>query len=168
MDSLVFFGSLRSKKLLEIIIGNNTNHLEFFETSIKNYKLFKVKNENFPYLEFTKKSKDIVDFTYVKNLSIENFNRSLFYESVEYKLSKINIIINNCNIKNYFFELIKKNKTTVTWEYKKWKVKYEKFSCIAAKEWMLLFDEYKDSPEEAEVFWSEMLQKAKKKLKKTL
>ena len=111
MDSLIFFGSLRSKKLLKIVIGSDLNNLKLFNGSIHKAKLYKVKNENFPYLEQTNSNKDIVKCTYITGLSKENFAKILFYESIEYKISKIMISINEKNIKTHFFELIKKNKT---------------------------------------------------------
>ena len=166
MKTLVFFGSLRSNKLLRIVIGNNLNHLRIYEAKILNSKLYKVKNENFPYLHRANKIKDSTICTYIEGLTKKNFERILFYESIEYRLSKINISLKNINLETYFFELIKKHKTCKIWEFDKWKINYEKFSCIAAKDWMSLFPEYKNKPEKAEIFWQNMLFKAKKKINK--
>ena len=72
MDSLVFFGSLRSKKLLKIVIESDLNHLEFFDAKIFGSKLYKVKDENFPFLQRTDSSNDFIDCTYIKGLTKDN------------------------------------------------------------------------------------------------
>ena len=166
MHSLIFFGTLRSKKLLKSVIGKNIDHLQIIDSKLNKFKLFKVKNENFPYLNKTNSDKDIIKCTYIKNLTKDNFDKILFYESVEYKLSKINIFVSGKIIKANFFELINKNKTNINWSFEKWQIKYEEQSCIAAKEWMLLFNNYKNIPEKAELFWTKMKEKAKIKKKK--
>ena len=166
MDSLVFFGSLRSKKLLQTVIGSNLNHLKFFNGRIHKSKLYTVKNENFPYLEKTSSNNNVVNCTYIEGLSKENFSKILFYESIEYKLSKIIISLDKKIVKTQFFELIKKNKTSQLWFYDRWRDLFEEHSCIAAKKWMLLFEEYKNKPEKAEVYWKKMLNNAKKEINK--
>ena len=160
MDSLVFFGSLRSKKLLKIIINSNLKHLKLTSVKIFKAKLFRVRNENFPYLEKTNSQNDIVNCTYVENLKKEDFKKILFYESIEYEIKNIRICKKEKNINSHFFDLIKKNKTKENWTYEKWKNKYEKLSCVAAKSWMLLFNKYKNNPGEAEIYWQEILNKA--------
>ena len=164
MDSLVFFGSLRSKKLFKIIIGNELNHLEFYYAKIFKAKLFKVKNENFPYLEKSELKKDYINCLYVRGLTKENFEKIIFYESIEYRLNAINILLNNKIIKTNYFELIKKNKSKEPWIFKDWLIKYENISCIAAKEWMTLFNKFKNNPEKAETYWGKMLLNAKNKI----
>ena len=164
MNSLVFFGSLRSKKLLKIIINNDLNHLIFHKAKIFKSKLFKVKNENFPYLEKINSNKLFVECTYIVGLTQNDLDKIIFYESIEYKLNKIIISINEKNIETNFFELIKKNKTYDLWLFEKWQKEFEDFSCIAAKEWMLLFEEYKNKPDKAEIFWEKMLNNADKQI----
>ena len=93
MKSLVFFGSLKSKKLLQSVIGTNLDHLKFFNGKIYNSKLYKVKNENFPYLEKTNSNYDIVKCTYIKGLLNQDFEKILFYESIEYKISEIEVLL---------------------------------------------------------------------------
>ena len=75
MKSLIFFGTLRSKKLLKIVTPENFNSLVFKEAIIKKNKLFKVRNEYFPYISFTNNEKDFVECTYVTNLSKINIKK---------------------------------------------------------------------------------------------
>ena len=164
MKNLVFFGSLRSPELLKIVIGKDLKHLNIYEAKILNSKLFKVKNENFPYLKYSNLIKDLIQCTYIEGFTVEDFERILFYESVEYKLSKITICLGDKNKETFYFELIKKHKTNKLWVFDKWKIKYEKFTCIAAKDWMTLFSQYKNTPNEAEIYWQEILLKASKKI----
>ena len=51
MDTLIFFGSLRSKKLLQIVLGKNLDNYHFKIGKINNANLYHVKNETFPYLQ---------------------------------------------------------------------------------------------------------------------
>ena len=161
MKSLIFFGSLRSKKLLQIILDRDIKNLNIQIGRIPKYELLKVYRENFPYLSKTKNKKSYVFFSFVKGLTNKDFKKILFYESIEYKLNKIKIVINNKDINTHYFKLIKNNKTNTKWSYEKWKSEYEIFSCEAAKLWMSLFDEFKNKPEEAEKYWSKMLKKTK-------
>ena len=157
IKSLIFFGTLRSKKLLKTIINRNISSLNFQEGHINNGKLFQVKNENFPYLEITKKINDIVNCIYVKNLTLLDFQKIKFYESIEYEIKKIDIKINNKKLISHYFSLIAKNKSKKKWLYEEWEVNFEEYACIAAKKWMNLFDEFKNKPEEAESYWPQIL-----------
>jgi hypothetical protein len=165
MDSLVFFGSLRSKKLLKNIIKCELDHLIFHDAKILKTKLFKVKNENFPYLEKMNSNNNIVNCTYIKGFTEQDLKRIIFYESIEYKISKINIVFDKKIVETNFFELIKKHKTLEEWSFNRWQIEFEELSCIAAKEWMSLYEEYKNDSSRAEVYWQKMIKNAKIKIK---
>ena len=53
MKNLVFFGSLRSKRLLHAVLERNIDDLKFNKGIIHNCILLRVKNENFPFARFT-------------------------------------------------------------------------------------------------------------------
>ena len=162
MNSLVFFGSLRSKELLKVIIDNNLEHLKFYNAKIFRARLFKVNNENFPYLEKTNSNIDFVNCTYITGLMSIDLEKILFYESIEYKINPITINLDNININTFFFDLKKKNKTNEKWNFEEWQIEFEKISCIAAKSWMSLFNKYKSDPGKAEIYWQKILEEAKK------
>ena len=163
MKSLVFFGSLRSIKLLKVVLEkNNLDYLKIYNGKIFNSKLYKVKNENFPYLVKTNIIKDVTNCIYIENLTNLDFKKILFYESIEYKISKITIKIERGNTVSNYFELIKKNKTSIKWFYEEWQIQYEDWSCIAARKWMLLFNKYHNNPKEAENYWQKILTDSKK------
>ena len=165
MKSLVFFGSLRSEKLLKVVLKkNDLEYLKIYNGKIFNSKLYKVKNENFPYLVKTNFAKDATNCIYIENLTSTDFKKILFYESIEYRISKITIKINTKNIFSNYFELIKKHKTSIEWSYEKWQPQFENYSCNAAKEWMFLFKKYKNNPKEAENYWKKILIDSKKNI----
>ena len=166
MTDLVFFGSLRSIRLLEIIINKKINPKKLEYAFIKKAKLFRVKNENFPYLIRTKNLIEEVRCLVVRNLDNEDFSKIQFYESVEYKLDKIKLEINKTIKKYNYFKFIKKNITDEEWVYEEWKKKFEETNCKAALLWMKLYDEYKESPGEAEKFWPDMQKQAADKINK--
>ena len=95
------------------------------------------------------------------DLKKNDFDRILFYESIEYELKHIDIIINNKLIKSSFFSLRLDHSTNEQWSYELWLKNHEKLSIKAAKKWMLLFNEYKNQPGNAEKYWQEMLNQAK-------
>ena len=166
MVDIVFFGSLRSVKLLEVVISKKIIPRDFEEARIINSKLFRVKNENFPYLIKTKSKKDIVNCVVIKNLNDLDFNKIKFYESVEYTLDEIKVEINNSIQKYNYFKFIKKNITNEEWIYEEWQRKFEESNCKAAFLWMKLYDKYKKNPGEAEKFWPDMQKKVNDELKK--
>ena len=166
MVDIVFFGSLRSVKLLEVVISKKIIPRNFEEARIINSKLFRVKNENFPYLIKTKSNNDIINCLVIKNLNDLDFNKIKFYESVEYKLDEIEVQIKHSIQKYNYFKFIKKNITDEEWIYEEWQKKFEESNCKAAFLWMKLYNKYKENPGEAEKFWSDMQKKVNDQLKK--
>ena len=162
MKTLIFFGSLRSKKLLEIVIGRDVEDRSLKKGFIKNARLYQVKNETFPYIELSNDFPEKVECLVVNDLQNEDIDRIQFFESTEYQLENIDCEINN-EIKNYqYFKLIRPNKTQNSWNFQEWQKKFEDYDCECAKLWMELFDEYKHDSEKAEIFWPEMLTKLEK------
>ena len=166
MTELVFFGSLRSVKLLEAVINKKIYPKNIEDAIIRNVKLFRVKNENFPYLVNTKNSNDIINCIVIKNLNDLNIDKIQFYESVEYELDIIEIEINNVIKKYNYFKYVKKNITDEKWIYEDWQKKFEESNCKAALLWMKLYSQYKENPGKAEKFWPDMQRKADNEIKK--
>ena len=162
MKTLIFFGSLRSIKLLQIVIGRDVEERSLNKGFIKNSRLYQVKNETFPYIELSNDFPEKVECLVVNDLQNEDIDKIQFFESTEYQLENIDCQINN-EIKNYqYFKLIRPNKTQNSWTFQEWKKKFEDYDCECAKLWMELFDEYKHDSEKAEIFWPEMLTKLEK------
>mgnify|MGYP006109375023 CR=1 FL=1 len=161
MKNLVFFGSLRSKRLLHAVLERNIDDLKFNKGIIHNCILLRVKNENFPFARFTNNLTDKSECLYVNGLRYSDFEKILFYESIEYELKNIEIIVNKKIIKSNFFSLKLDHSTNELWSYESWLKKHEKLSIKAAIKWMSLFDQYKDQPGIAEKYWQKMLNQAK-------
>mgnify|MGYP001157502538 FL=1 len=159
MDTLIFFGSLRSKKLLQIVLGKSLDNYLFKTGKIKNANLYHVKNETFPYLQKNNKSNNSVECLIVENLSEHDLKRIQFFESIEYQLSDINCEVDKKKYKYKYFKLIKPNKTLKKWDFQSWQDEFENYDCECAKLWMNLFDQYQNKSEEAEKYWPEILKK---------
>ena len=159
MNTLIFFGSLRSKKLLEIVIDRKIDKKDLNNGFINNANLFYVKNETFPYLEINNLSINTVECLVTKNLNQNDLDKIQFFESTEYQLNNINCEVDNRQYKYKYFKLVKPNKTKKKWSFQNWKNQFEEFDCECAKLWMELFNDYKNNPEDAEVFWPEILKK---------
>ena len=97
--SIVFFGTLRSTKLLKIILNKNIKNNQFIKCVIRGSKLKKIYNEVYPCLLKTNNTNDIVKAMIINNLTNNDINRILFFESTEYQLNNIDVEINNSNQK---------------------------------------------------------------------
>ena len=157
IDKLLLFGSLRSKKLLKIVLDRKIINLNYKACIINNYKLKKVNNENYPFLKKTNNSTDQVEGIIVFNLSNNDLKRILFFESTEYILSNIQVVSENEIIKTKYLKMNKNNGTNDNWYYDEWKKYYEKKTCNLAKIWMKLFNKYSNNPDEAEKFWPQII-----------
>ena len=87
MDTLIFFGSLRSKKLLQIVLGKNLDNHLFKIGKIKNANLYHVKNETFPYLQKNNKSNNSVECLIVENLCEQDLKRIQFFDVLKVRNS---------------------------------------------------------------------------------
>ena len=159
MDTLIFFGSLRSKKLLQIVLGKNLDNYHFKIGKINNANLYHVKNETFPYLQKNNKTNNSVECLIVENLSEQDLKRIQFFESIEYQLSDIYCEVDKRKYKFKYFKLIKPNQTLKKWDFQRWQSEFENYDCECAKLWMKLFDQYQNNSEEAEKYWPEILKK---------
>jgi len=165
--SIVFFGTLRSTKLLKIILNKNIKNNQFIKCVIRGSKLKKIYNEVYPCLLKTNNTNDIVKAMIVNNLTNNDINRILFFESTEYQLNNIDVEINNKIIKVKFLKMdnkkFKNNYTDENWDYYDWKKKYEQFSCETAKLWMKLYEKYSSNPDNAEKYWPKIINTIKLK-----
>ena len=100
MKTLIFFGSLRSIKLLKIVIGKDVEERSLNKGFIKNARLYQVKNETFPYIEFSNDFTEKVECLVGNDLQNEDIDKIQFFESTEYHLENIDCEIDN-EIKNY-------------------------------------------------------------------
>ena len=102
MKTLIFFGSLRSIKLLQIVIGRNVEERSLNKGFIKNARLYQVKNETFPYIElnndFPEKVECLVvndlqneDIDKIQFLRVQNINLKILIVKLTMKLKIINI-----------------------------------------------------------------------------
>lgn len=164
---IIFFGTLRSKKILKNVIGREVTSLQFTKCFIQSVKLKNIKNENYPGLYHTNNKSNIVEAVLVENLNKNDLKRIKFFESYEYVLDTIWVIIDGKkNIVNYFRPIIKKEITNKAWSYTKWKKTHEKFDAECAYLWMDMYKNY-SQPIDVEQFWPDILAQAKKNLKKT-
>ena len=162
---LLFFGTLRSRKVLKEIVSQNLTKLKFYKCIVKFAKLKKVKNENYPVLCRTKNELDKIDAEIVENLNAEDIKRILFFESWEYIFDSIEVIYDNKKIDVEYLKPIMQTKISEdSWSYKKWKDENENYDIECAKLWMNLYSTCSD-PNKAEHLWPKILNNAKKNIK---
>ena len=90
MKTLIFFGSLRSIKLLKIVIGRDVEERSVNKGFIKNARLYQVKNETFQYIELSKDFLEKVECLVVNDLQNEDIEKIQYFESTEYQFENIN------------------------------------------------------------------------------
>ena len=108
MKTLIFFGSLRSIKLLQIVIGRNVEERSLNKGFIKNARLYQVKNETFPYIELNNDFPEKIECLVVSDLQNEDIDKIQFLKVLQNINLKGNIDCEIDNeIKNYqYFKLI--------------------------------------------------------------
>ncbi len=161
---LLFFGTLRSRKVLKEIISQDLTKLNFCKCIVRFAKLKKVKNESYPVLCRTKNALDKVDAEIVENLNAEDIKRILFFESWEYIFDYIEVIYHNKKIKvEYLKPMLQTKISKDSWSYTKWKNENENYDIECAKLWMELYSTY-SNPNKAEHLWPQILNNAKKNI----
>ena len=123
-EKILFFGTLRSKKVLKNVLLENLENFNFKECYIKSAKLKKVVNETYPALFYTNNPLDIVEAVIIEYLEESHLKKILFFESWEYKIENIEVYVDN---KKILVKYLKESKKTLIsdedWNYYQWKKK---------------------------------------------
>ncbi len=160
MSNFFFYGSLRSLRVLQAVIGNQTDHLSFHSAFAPKSSLRTVINENFPVITFDDQYEG-VNGTLVKGLQEEDILRILFFEDVEFTPQKLMVELNGEVEEASYFSEQKVKPSNTPWVYEDWKQDYEDLSVITAEIWMELYGKY--SAEEADQYWEDVKKQALEK-----
>ena len=118
--SLFFYGTLKASEVRKAVLGENIEYHEATNGFLTHYKVFQVKDANYPLIKFTNNEKDVVKGLLIYNISSDELNKLDKFEGINYfrQYVKINVAGNLYDSQIYI-----PNKNLVhsePWDYEKW------------------------------------------------
>lgn len=140
MSTLFFYGTLRHKPLLEIVLGRGLNEDDVIAGIAEGYTARAVKGADFPVIVFG--GRGAPGFV-VKNLTEEEVARLNFYEGgFDYSLTPIDIKTDTgVMTAHVYFPMPDQLHAAGAWDFDKWVESWSEMTCLAAQEAMSYFGE---------------------------
>ncbi len=118
--SLFFYGTLKASEVRKAVLGENIEYHEATNGFLTHYKVFQVKDANYPLIKFTNNEEDVVKGLLIYNISSDELNKLDKFEGINYfrQYVKINVAGNLYDSQIYI-----PNKNLVhsePWDYEKW------------------------------------------------
>ena len=118
--SLFFYGTLRASEVRKAVLGENIECHETTNGFLTHFKVFQVKDANYPLIKFTNNEEDVVQGLLIYNISLDELNKLDKFEGINYfrQYVKINVAGNLYDSQIYI-----PNKNLVhsePWDYEKW------------------------------------------------
>ena len=157
MNQFLFYGTLRSRAVLEKVIARSSKNLELLPIFVPNSELRLVVNETFPVIVFNHNYKG-VEGTLVRGLKPEDILRILFFEDVEFTPQFLTLDIDGKQEKVKYFSQKGVKPSDKYWSFEEWCQSNEKLSVITAELWMDLYGKF--TAEEANQYWNDIKKKA--------
>lgn len=157
MNQFLFYGTLRSRAVLEKVISGTSKHLELMPVFVPDSELRVVVNEEFPVIVFSNKYKG-VQGTLVRGLKLKDISRILFFEDVEFTPQLLTLEIDGKKEKVKYFSQKGVKPSDKSWSFEEWRQSDEKLSVITAELWMELYEKF--TAEEANQYWNDIKKKA--------
>lgn len=135
MSDVFFFGTLRDRDLLEIVLGRPVDPTTMLPARAPDFAVFELDDEAYPYM--VDASGSSAEGSLVTDLSAEDWARLEYYEEAEYGLSKISVIVGGLPRPAAFFRSTDKVKPTLQpWSFSNWKKREKAVASEAAGELM--------------------------------
>ena len=118
--SLFFYGTLKASEVRKAVLGENIEYHEATNGFLTHYKVFQVKDANYPLIKFTNNEEDVVKGLLIYNISSDELNKLDKFEGINYfrQYVKINVAGNLYDSQIYI-----PNKNLVhsePWDYENW------------------------------------------------
>ena len=123
--SLFFYGTLRSEDVRKAVLGNLELRLKYSKAFIIGYKLFRVKNTNYPLIIYNKNFKDPIDGILVSGINSKILKKLDLFEGENYSRNKI-VAFEKGEEKKIYVEIYMPNKAldySDIWVYEDWEKK---------------------------------------------
>ena len=118
--SLFFYGTLKASEVRKAVLGENIEYHEATNGFLTHYKVFQVKDANYPLIKFTNNEKDVVKGLLIYNISSDELNKLDKFEGINYfrQYVKINVAGKLYNSQIYIPD--KNLLHSEPWDYEKW------------------------------------------------
>jgi len=118
--SLFFYGTLKASEVRKAVLGENIEYHEATNGFLTHYKVFQVKDANYPLIKFTNNEEDVVKGLLIYNISSDELNKLDKFEGVNYfrQYVKINVAGKLYNSQIYIPD--KNLLHSEPWDYEKW------------------------------------------------
>ncbi|MEO1491261.1 MAG: NUDIX domain-containing protein [Pseudomonadota bacterium] len=139
MAAVFFFGSLRDRALLEIVLGRSVASDEIIIAKAEGYAARCLRDEAYPVLFASPGA--VADGVVVDNLSALDMRRLVFFEDAEYVLAPISVTVGGDVREAQFFRDTEIAPTTdEEWDFARWQREERAVALECARELMDYFD----------------------------
>ena len=127
--TLFFYGTLRDPEVREAVIGDRAKQLNLFDGYLIGYKLFRVKNTNYPLILRDKSSSNKINGLVAMGLDKQVIRKLDMFEGKNYSRDEVSVFCNTDN-KVIMAEIYVPKKTlqyAEEWTYENWHKYQRKF-----------------------------------------
>ena len=126
---LFFYGTLRDHEVREAVIGDRAKRMDLVDGYLIGYKLYRVKNTNYPLIVRDKSSSNKINGLIAKGLDKQMIKKLDIFEGKNYSRTEVSVFRNIDNVE-IMVEMYVPKKTlqyTEEWTYENWHKYQRKF-----------------------------------------
>lgn len=140
MQSLFFYGSLRDRELLEIVLDRPVDPSDFVEARAEGYRALRLEDEDYPHLAAVEGG--VAEGVLVTGLSETDMARLTYFEEAEYGLAPIRVQSGDATVETRYFLATPKVRPAgdVQWSFSTWAAEARAVAVEAARELMAHFE----------------------------
>lgn len=118
--SLFFYGTLRSLEVRKAVIGENSDNHNTSSGYLIKYKVYKVKNANYPLIRYTNDEVDVVKGLFINNITFEELKKLDKFEGKNYFRQFVKVNIDKIDHDAQIYMPSKNMISEEPWNYEDW------------------------------------------------
>ena len=118
--SLFFYGTLRSLEIRKAVIGENSDNHNTSSGYLLKYKVYKVKNANYPLIRYTNNEVDVVKGLLINNITFEELKKLDKFEGKNYFRQFVKVNIDKIDHDAQIYMPSKNMISEEPWNYEDW------------------------------------------------
>ena len=118
--SLFFYGTLRSLEVRKAVIGENSDNHNTSSGYLIKYKVYKVKNANYPLIRYTNNEVDVVKGLLINNITFEELKKLDKFEGKNYFRQFVKVNIDKIDHDAQIYMPSKNMISEEPWNYEDW------------------------------------------------
>ncbi|MGF1501975.1 MAG: gamma-glutamylcyclotransferase [Paracoccaceae bacterium] len=160
MDTLFFYGSLRDRRLTEVVVGQAVSEARFRPARAPGYATRALPREAYPML--VEAPGEAAEGVVLSEISAVERARLEYFEEAEYGLVPITVETDTGPVEAAYFRATDKpGKTDTPWDFARWQTEERATAIAAAEEYMSYFGRL--SIEEVDAIWPAIMARARQK-----